>query len=355
MVIPNDLTLKRLRPYYQIHPHTSSHVNTTDNPLIDNKTKEDGIQKQQYPHWEALNSPWLHPISLKSGEYFTLKPSTSWKPSTSTQRKNTPQKGLETFQNDVQRWRSPGPTDPHPEWHHHPGEPGDPQHVLDAITTTIKSEQHCWHFWDKLLLDVWQHPDKGIHALSTRIISLVNSCMFPHKEMMETLKIMVLQQIVRYHEAHDLILQQDQQQLTYQTLLSDCQLLKTSTSSSKRLRKKDWLTSPPLQQQLPPFHPFTKTPSLPTLDVPGVATTIPRKNAQPTAKSAITAAACTTTQPCEENPRDLIAQSVVLEPNLPWTVPVNNHPEAVGAIPRPIPTDALDPAASANRAAFPAK
>ena len=39
------------------------------------------------------------------------------------------------------------------------------QHILDAITTTIKSEQHFWHFWDKLLLNVFQQPDDGINFL----------------------------------------------------------------------------------------------------------------------------------------------------------------------------------------------
>ena len=40
------------------------------------------------------------------------------------------------------------------------------------------------------------------------------------------LKIMVLQHVVKYHEARDWIRQQDQSQLTYQALLSHCKMLK---------------------------------------------------------------------------------------------------------------------------------
>ena len=102
-----------------------------------------------------------------------------------------------------------------------------PQHDLDAITTTNKSGEHFWYFWDELLLDTYHQPDKGIHSLSTRISVLINNCKFEHKEMRETLNIMLLQHTVRYHEAHNWIWLQDQQQLTYQSLLSHCQLLET--------------------------------------------------------------------------------------------------------------------------------
>ena len=83
------------------------------------------------------------------------------------------------------------------------------------------------HFWDDLLSDVHQQPYERIHALSTRITSLVNNCKFDNMEMKETLKIMLLQHVVRYHKAHEWIQLQDQQQFTYQSLLSHCQLLET--------------------------------------------------------------------------------------------------------------------------------
>ena len=42
-----------------------------------------------------------------------------------------------------------------------------PRWVLDAIAIIIKSEDHFWHFWDELLLDVYQWPEKDMHALNT--------------------------------------------------------------------------------------------------------------------------------------------------------------------------------------------
>ena len=79
------------------------------------------------------------------------------------------QNWLETTENDVQGQRQAEPPDPHWQWDHHPGQPKMPQHVLDAITNSIKSEDHFWHFWDKLLSDACQLPNEGIHALNTRI------------------------------------------------------------------------------------------------------------------------------------------------------------------------------------------
>ena len=55
-----------------------------------------------------------------------------------------------------------------------------PRQVLDAIATTIKSEDHFWHFQDELLLDVCQRPNEGIHTLNTHITSLINQCKFPN-------------------------------------------------------------------------------------------------------------------------------------------------------------------------------
>ena len=49
-----------------------------------------------------------------------------------------------------------------------------PQQVLNTIETTIKSEDHFWHFWDELLLDVHQLPDEDIHALNIHITTLIN-------------------------------------------------------------------------------------------------------------------------------------------------------------------------------------
>ena len=64
-----------------------------------------------------------------------------------------------------------------------------PWHVLDTIATTVKSKDHFWNFWDKLLSDIHQLPNKGIHVLNTRITTLINQSKFLHNKTKETLKI----------------------------------------------------------------------------------------------------------------------------------------------------------------------
>ena len=51
--------------------------------------------------------------------------------------------------------------------------------ALDATDTTIKADKHFWHFWDEVLSDVCQLPNKGIHALSTHISTLITQCKLP--------------------------------------------------------------------------------------------------------------------------------------------------------------------------------
>ena len=53
------------------------------------------------------------------------------------------------------------------------------QQVWNAIVTTIKSEDHFWHFWDELLSDVCQLHKEGSHALNTRITALINQWSLP--------------------------------------------------------------------------------------------------------------------------------------------------------------------------------
>ena len=49
--------------------------------------------------------------------------------------------------------------------------------------------------------DLQQLPDEGIHALSQCICDLVSKSKFSHVPTTETIKIMVLQHAVKYHEA----------------------------------------------------------------------------------------------------------------------------------------------------------
>ena len=94
--------------------------------------------------------------------------------------------------------------------------------MLKAIQSVIKEDVHFWHHREELLTDLQQLPNEGIHALSTHIITLVGKCRFPLQEVKEMMKLMVLQHAVKYHEVHDWICLQDQDTLTYQSLLSYC-------------------------------------------------------------------------------------------------------------------------------------
>ena len=67
--------------------------------------------------------------------------------------------------------------------------------------------------------DVQQPPNEQIHALNTRITTLVNNCRFQDQKTTDTIKLMLLQHAVGLHEAKDWIHLQDQNQLTYASLL----------------------------------------------------------------------------------------------------------------------------------------
>ena len=101
-----------------------------------------------------------------------------------------------------------------------------PKAALDAIATTIKSEEHFWAHRDELMSDFQHQPDEGIHVLSQCICDPITNSKFTHAPTVEMIKIIVIQHAVKYHEARDWIRQQDQSQLTYQALLSHCKMLK---------------------------------------------------------------------------------------------------------------------------------
>ena len=73
--------------------------------------------------------------------------------------------------------------------------------------------------------DVQQQPNEQIHALNTRITTLVNNCRFQDQKTTYTIKLVLLQHAVRFHEARDWICLQDQNQLTYASLLQYCKTL----------------------------------------------------------------------------------------------------------------------------------
>ena len=64
-----------------------------------------------------------------------------------------------------------------------------PKHALKAIQSCIKEEQHFWHFRDEVMSDFRQQPEEQIHALNTRITTLVNNCAFQDHQTKETIKL----------------------------------------------------------------------------------------------------------------------------------------------------------------------
>ena len=95
-----------------------------------------------------------------------------------------------------------------------------PSLALKAIQSVMKEDVHFWHDRDELLTDLQQLPNKGIHALSTCITTIIGKCSFPSQEIKDMMKLMVLQHTVKYHEVQDRICLQDQSTLTYQSLLN---------------------------------------------------------------------------------------------------------------------------------------
>ena len=113
-----------------------------------------------------------------------------------------------------------------------------PKAALQAIATPIKLEEHFWTYRDELMSDVQQQPGEGIHVLSQCICDLVTKSKFAHPPTQEMLTIMVLQHAVQYHEDRDWIRHQDQSQLTYQALLSHCQLLEQHCEQYQKARER---------------------------------------------------------------------------------------------------------------------
>ena len=100
-----------------------------------------------------------------------------------------------------------------------------PVGALKALQSCIKDEECLWHYRDELMSDFRQQPNEQIHALNTRITTLINTCKFQDHQTTETIEIMLLQHTVKFHEARDWIQLQNQSQLTYKSLLQHCKTL----------------------------------------------------------------------------------------------------------------------------------
>ena len=82
-----------------------------------------------------------------------------------------------------------------------PGDQLTPTCSLKAIQSCIKGEEHFWYFRDEVMSDFRQQPNEQIYALNTRITTLVNNCKFQDHQTKESIKLMLLQHAIRFHEA----------------------------------------------------------------------------------------------------------------------------------------------------------
>ena len=83
-----------------------------------------------------------------------------------------------------------------------------------------------------------QEPHEQLHALNTRITTLVTNCKFQDQQTTETMKIMLLQHAIRYHEACNWIHLQDPATLTYKSLLQHCKSLEQRCKQFKKAQQK---------------------------------------------------------------------------------------------------------------------
>ena len=113
-----------------------------------------------------------------------------------------------------------------------------PRLALKAIQTAIKDGEHYWHYRDEVLSDIRQQPEEQVHTLSSRITNLINNCNFQDQQTAETLKIMLLQHAIKYHEARDWIRLQDPSTLTYKTLLQHCRQLEQRCEQFRKAQQK---------------------------------------------------------------------------------------------------------------------
>ena len=89
--------------------------------------------------------------------------------------------------------------------------------------------------------DLRQQPNEQIHALNTRITTLVNNCKVQDSKTKETIKLMLLQHAVRFHQARDWIRLQVQSQLTYTSLLQHYKTLEQCCEQFQKAQVKGWV------------------------------------------------------------------------------------------------------------------
>ena len=146
------------------------------------------------PHaGKPLSSASTHPSNQRNGGHSIPGPSTTWRPMKFMLKKPMTTK----LAWNKLRWCSKAKT----------GRPFRPSSTMGPTPPRMrrcpsKCRMPLQPLWSPKTIsgtsemssfsDVHQLPDKGIHALNTKITALINQCKFPHDEIREMLKIMVL-------------------------------------------------------------------------------------------------------------------------------------------------------------------
>ena len=115
-----------------------------------------------------------------------------------------------------------------------------PCDTLDAISMTIKAEEHFWAHRDGLLFDSKQQPNEGIHALSQCICNLIISASSPMSKPWRCWRSCSYSMQCASMRPETGIHLQDQSKLTYQSLLSHCKLLESRCKQYQKARERGW-------------------------------------------------------------------------------------------------------------------
>ena len=110
--------------------------------------------------------------------------------------------------------------------------------VLHAIQTIIKEDEYFWYYHDELVSDVNLKLDEPIQSLSKHILQLTNNCNFRNSNTKDTLKIIIQEHAVKYHEARDWVQQQDKSMLAYNKIFAHCKTLEICCEQYQKAKDK---------------------------------------------------------------------------------------------------------------------
>ena len=102
-----------------------------------------------------------------------------------------------------------------------------PSLALNAIQSMIKQDVHFWHYCNEILSDCPPAARLRYPFPQYPLNTLINKCKFTSEETKETIKVMLLQHTVKYHEVTDWICLQNLSTLSYHSLLAHCKQLES--------------------------------------------------------------------------------------------------------------------------------